>query len=74
MTRNEAIKLYYAKAVGNGIEGYIDFFIEIGMLKVEEEKTIELKAVKTLSYFSSFPERIISALDKAGLKIVEKDK
>lgn len=81
MTRSEVAELYRNTAVGNGVNGTIEFFIKAGMLKVEEEKTVEEKVMEawknygTCGVANDYGSRsLIRLLDKAGLKIVEKDK
>lgn len=70
MTRKQAIE-QFAKIYSSGHDlsvRWIDFFIETGMLQVEEEKTIK----QTLNNVGYNGESLLETLDKLGLKIVEK--
>lgn len=71
MTRAEAIMLLkkHLPSIFNG-EKVVDFYIEAGMLKVEEEKTIRERAKTALH--TGHIDMVFNQLDEAGLKIVEK--
>jgi hypothetical protein len=66
MTRKEAIEKWTRCEKS---AHWIDFFIEAGMLKVEEEKDI-IRAKLSNSGYNT--DTLILELDKIGLKIVEK--
>jgi hypothetical protein len=70
MTRKEAIEKWSNRPFGTS-EYVIDFFIETGMLKVEEE-SLELRVVKALRLSGYSGSAVMCELDRAGLKIVEK--
>jgi hypothetical protein len=76
MTRDEAIKcikkhipeLSHAHKI-------IDFYIEVGMLEVEKEKTAREKAIDELKSRGISPAgSIVEYIEHAGLEIVEKKK
>jgi hypothetical protein len=76
MTRKQAIERF-AKIYGSGHDlsvKWIDFFIETGMLQVEEEKTVEQKfnAAMLKEGFSQTTIEVLKILDNNNLKIVEK--
>lgn len=74
MTRDEAIACLkkHIPTMYSAHE-FIDFCIEVGMLKVEQEKTTREKAVEVLVEFGvQGPAEIINKLHNAGFEIVEK--
>lgn len=77
MTRNEAITCIkkHMPDLRDGAR-VIDFYIEMGMLEVEKEKSIDDKiriAFQNIGITSSINGALFT-LNEAGLKIVEKDK
>lgn len=74
MTRDEAIKLYQ-KHFNGGVGGYdgraIDVFVALGMLKLDEPKSVNKRAWEVLRAFTD-DACVIDCLHRAGLKIVEK--
>lgn len=74
MTRDEAIACFQ-KHIPDVCypDRVIDFYVEVGMLKVEKEKTTREKAVEVLVEFGvQGPAEIINKLHNAGFEIVEK--
>lgn len=74
MTRNEAVKLLSMKrrCISDETHALVSFFIEAGMLKVEEEKSIIQKVEEAFRHESCTGLGAVHLLEEAGLKIVEK--
>ena len=73
MTRDEAIKKCFGLYGGNGAE-CVDLFVALGMLKLEEPKSIEQKFKEI---YAAWPygwgaKQCLEHLEKNGLKLVEK--
>jgi hypothetical protein len=76
MTREQAERFIDEKlwdGHGGGLEKrWVDIFTHLGMLKLDEPKDVENRAA-TLFWVERLPaNHILNALDRAGLKIVEK--
>ena len=99
MTRDEAIKTYFAEikksqqdvyrdinAPPPWISGYISGLVALGILKLDEPKTIRSRlcdalekstlSVELVDRVASgkilYPSQLVQIMDEAGLKIVEK--
>lgn len=75
MTKNEAVELLikHVNVIGRShAEDVINFYIEAGMLKVEEELSIEARVSKALLDRGFSLPSLFCILDASGFKIVEK--
>ena len=80
MTRDEAIKKF-AEGHNNyqtgWAERWVDMFVSLGMLKLDEPKSLDARINYAINYEMCSNKtvqarEIKAALDRAGLKIVEK--
>lgn len=73
MTRDEAIeKAVAAHQFGNPVCAFVDMAEALGMLKLDEPKTIAQRVYAAIGDESWTRGTILGALARAGLKIVEK--
>ncbi len=78
MTRAEAIEIVIRTAAGDRVSAayWIDIFVALGMLKLDEPASAHEKALAAMYQATSdgmlTPRWAIDAIDAAGLKIVEK--
>ncbi len=75
MTREQAIEIFSSTDhhVANG--DWIDVFVKLGMLKLDEPINLDARATDALRRIpvsERYPDEILRALRDAGLKIVEK--